>query len=98
MNVVLPAPFTPITRMTVGAAAADDERGVGVPGAQRRRRCPCRRRVEELVLRLHEAALRQPLDLGHQPQGDGDAEVRLEQQLLELLERALARRRRAPGR
>jgi len=39
-------------------------------------------------LSLYESPLGESLDLGHESERDGDAKVRLEEQLLELLERS----------
>ena len=87
MKVVFPAPLTPMTRITVGPDGGDAERRIAVPGPERSLD-PAGQRVQELALALHRAPLRGLLDVGHQPHGGRHPEVGLEEQLLELLQRA----------
>jgi hypothetical protein len=63
------------------------QRRVAVPRAQRFLDA-LPQRLAKLVLRLDEAALGGAFHVGDEAQRRGDAEVRLEQHLLELLERA----------
>ena len=63
------------------------QRGIAVARAQRAGDSLLQR-AEKLVLRLHQAAQGAPLHLGDELERGRHAEVGLEQQLLELLERA----------
>ena len=87
MNVVFPAPFTPTTRITVGAAGATLSVGSLLP-PRSAASIPSASASLELRLRLDLPALGAPLHFLDQPQRHRNAEVGLQQHLLELLERA----------
>ena len=97
MNVVLPAPFTPTTRMTVGDAGASVSRGVALAAAQRRGDPVGERRLK-LGLESLLAALRASLDFLDEAKRDRHAEIRLEQQSARAARANPPRRRRARAR